>query len=616
MTVVHDDEYRALAEALARDYGVERLARGLSLSSRFHFYLLVCDIPRAVALILDFFRDEVVRQRDAPVRFVVLDPYRAHAHASEPISFDLLVQEVLARLVSPEPDERTNDVIFVIDASKAIAQDEPAWMLMFQRMNEQRNSIAAVLGGPLLLAVPAWLERVFAHAAPDFWSIRTTAVLVHVPEEYLATKPLANAVRSHDMPGIGADETEIEWGDIEKIDQEIESLHKRLQDHPADETAEMALVVWLGRRASYERQQGRISDALTTMQEAYGIFHARLERQGHAGSRPLATYGLQVLLRAARNAGLRDRAIALAEQGVAITRRACELESDNEAHKKALVIMLQELANGHWYTGTPFQAIRARREAYEIAERMHQETPSEIGWCLHLAVSAIGLGDAWTELNDSTNALEAYENARQWSETALALVPQSIKAQLYLCLSYFGIGSAYSGSGALTLAVDAYEKAHAGARRLLDLEPDDIEWLERSALALECLGELHWRMGDLARGLAAKQQSIEILRDNVRRDPERILSRKVLAVSLATQSELLQHANEGQRALDALREADAQFKVLAKTGDMDASTQMFADLCREQINLREAAIAEGVRATLPLTHGEDDVLQPPSKASI
>ena len=157
---------------------VNRVVRSLALSNRFRFYVLVVEgvpVARAVAAIL---QQEVAASREAPARVVRIDPYRARADWPGAIPWMLLIDEVLVPLVDPRADVVAADAIVMIDASAAPEADDDAWRVLFQRMNERRNVIAAGLRGALVLAVPARMERVFAHAAPDFWSIRSLSVVV------------------------------------------------------------------------------------------------------------------------------------------------------------------------------------------------------------------------------------------------------------------------------------------------------------------------------------------------------------------------------------------------------------------------------------------------------
>jgi hypothetical protein len=162
-------------DELHKSEEVNQLVYALSLAERFYFASVVCDGPRVADALLDTLRDRVSQERGAPVRLVRLDPHKGYE--DQPIPFERMVEQVLAQLVAPDPEEQSSDVVFVIDASRALQRDD-AWGTLFQRMNERRNTIVKKLAGPLLLCVPPRLEQVFARMAPDFWSICSLAVVV------------------------------------------------------------------------------------------------------------------------------------------------------------------------------------------------------------------------------------------------------------------------------------------------------------------------------------------------------------------------------------------------------------------------------------------------------
>ena len=157
-----------------QDPGVRRLVQSIGLSRQFAFFLLVADTPRVAQEAFAVLEEGVAGERGEAVHLVQLEPYQAHA----PIRFELLVDEVLAPLVDPTEAMASARAIVVIDASGAPPRDDDAGKLLFHRMNERRNVIAAALPGTLVLALPPRLEPLFAHAAPDFWSIRSLAVVV------------------------------------------------------------------------------------------------------------------------------------------------------------------------------------------------------------------------------------------------------------------------------------------------------------------------------------------------------------------------------------------------------------------------------------------------------
>ncbi|HEU4409392.1 MAG TPA: hypothetical protein VFS43_29300 [Polyangiaceae bacterium] len=143
------------------------------LSERFHFYVAVCETPRAADALLDELASKLPAERGAEVRFVRLDPYAKHEEFGEPLSADEVVAAALEPLVYPPEANRRHGVVHVLDASRAAPEDEQAFRWLFGRMNERRNHIARALGGELVLLATPDVEQLFVEAAPDFWSIRS-----------------------------------------------------------------------------------------------------------------------------------------------------------------------------------------------------------------------------------------------------------------------------------------------------------------------------------------------------------------------------------------------------------------------------------------------------------
>jgi hypothetical protein len=171
-------DYALPPAALRADPGVGRLVRSLGLSDRFRFYLLVVEGAPAARAVAALLQQEVAAAREVQVCVMRLDPYRLPADWRGGIPWRLLVDEVLVPLVEAGPEVARAEAIVMVDASAAPEADGEAWRVLFQRMNERRNLVAAGLRGALVLAMPPWMERVFAHAAPDFWSIRSLSVAI------------------------------------------------------------------------------------------------------------------------------------------------------------------------------------------------------------------------------------------------------------------------------------------------------------------------------------------------------------------------------------------------------------------------------------------------------
>lgn len=179
------------ATALRTDPEVGRLVRSVALSDRFRFYLLVVEAAPAQPLAVLLER-EVAEAREGPARVVRIDPYRASVTSPTfrgAMPWRLLVDRVLVPLLDPPAEVAAAEAIVMIDASAAPEADDEAWRTLFQRMNERRNVVAACLRGALVLVIPARMERLFAHAAPDFWSIRSlSAVVTGSPTAFAARR--------------------------------------------------------------------------------------------------------------------------------------------------------------------------------------------------------------------------------------------------------------------------------------------------------------------------------------------------------------------------------------------------------------------------------------------
>jgi hypothetical protein len=155
---------------------VTRLVRSIGLSDRFRFYLVVTDSPaRALAVASELERD-VAAAREAPAHVARLDPYREPLDYAGPVPWRLLAERILSALLNPAPALAASDAIVLADATAAPPEDDASFRLLFERMNERRDLVASAMSGALVLVLPLRLERVFAEAAPDFWSIRSLAI--------------------------------------------------------------------------------------------------------------------------------------------------------------------------------------------------------------------------------------------------------------------------------------------------------------------------------------------------------------------------------------------------------------------------------------------------------
>jgi hypothetical protein len=148
-----------------------RLLRALTLSKRYHLYIVACPTPRAAESLLDWLGHELPRARGEPVEFVRLDPHGGRRQSS-----GLAREEIVRRVLSPLLEPRSaweRGKLAIVDASRAEEVDDDAWRWLFSRWNEQRNAVQARLHSELVLLLTSRLTNLFARAAPDVWSTRS-----------------------------------------------------------------------------------------------------------------------------------------------------------------------------------------------------------------------------------------------------------------------------------------------------------------------------------------------------------------------------------------------------------------------------------------------------------
>ncbi len=148
-----------------------RLLRALALSRRFHLLLAYVESPRAADQLVRALAEELPRLREAPVELVRLDPYEGR-ESDAPLEDGELADRILIPLLSPTEKQRAHGVVHVVDASRAAPADTEAWGRLFALWNEKRNALQQ-LGGEVVVLLPEGLDRLFATAAPDVWSIRS-----------------------------------------------------------------------------------------------------------------------------------------------------------------------------------------------------------------------------------------------------------------------------------------------------------------------------------------------------------------------------------------------------------------------------------------------------------
>jgi tetratricopeptide (TPR) repeat protein len=191
---IADAQYRQLTPTLrrlARDDETARLARAIALSQGFSLQLASCDSPLLAQALILCLATQVPALRGAGCKMVRLVPTRPdevnEALDPQPLDPQALGREVFDRLFAADAEPRA---IF-LDATDSRADDRPAWLWLFQRLNERRNHLR-VIGAALILLLPPDLEPELPVFAPDLWSVRSVATrFTTIPDPSATTEPLA-----------------------------------------------------------------------------------------------------------------------------------------------------------------------------------------------------------------------------------------------------------------------------------------------------------------------------------------------------------------------------------------------------------------------------------------
>jgi len=238
--------------ALAEQPEASQLCEVLALTEGFQFQLVVCETPRTSAALLLWLDTEIARRRGEPVSLMRLSPYPLttwDVHAG--LSQEQLAQLILGPLVS-SPDMAAEVRMVFIDASQASSKDHEAWVGLFHRLNERRNLFAGHLLAPLSLCLPPGLEVEFIRAAPDLWSIRSSALTVREPTSQRVSTPITRQAEPFSLaPEVTAEEL----------------AQARQTAAAGNPVALRRLAILLRRQAIVDRLKGNLSKALQTLVE-------------------------------------------------------------------------------------------------------------------------------------------------------------------------------------------------------------------------------------------------------------------------------------------------------------------------------------------------------------
>jgi tetratricopeptide (TPR) repeat protein len=313
--------------------------------------------------------------------------------------------------------------VFIIDASNSGKQDEEAWMIFFQRMNEVRNTIMKCLSAPLLLIVTSALEIEFALRAPDFWSIRSNVARAE------ADKAIPPELA--DLSRIQVEYTKVfEKSEVERVQEQIKELRERVAVTPVASSTERAFVILLTRLGDYEMQSGSLNRA----QQAY--------KESLRGMRELV-------------------------------RR----DSQNSEWRRALANSLEKVGDVYEAFGNLEKTFSAYEEGLEIKRSLAKIDPERTEeWCWDLSAGLLRAGDKYIDNGNLEKGFAAYRESLELRESLIEMNPAQDLYHFDLAVSYSRIALAAEAMNDRQAAIDYFHKAISRLEPLTKRRPDVTAW--------------------------------------------------------------------------------------------------------------------------------------------
>lgn len=419
-----------------------RLLRALTLSRRFHLYLVYCDRPRVAASVIEDIKRLVATERDgATVVHEVIDFGGLRVGEER---FVGRVKQVLLALQTGTPEGLKDKRVHVVDASHALAAEREAWERFFWLLNPTREVVRARLEGELVLVMPSWMEASFRANAPDYWTIRSGSDgfwLTAKPWTEAAAPAAAErapssstddpiALRGAFLRALGRSQEALTSGRTEEATEgareAVAAARTRWQGYPEQTEALIDLGDALVAEARALEAKGELPGALASARETVARGRELLARDPER----VESHGKMVeraALEASLHARRDDTQEALRAQQEAVEHaRAAHAADGSAGATRQLVEQLHALATIYAQHGKGEQARKALHDALPLLHAASDE-----GLRARVEEEIEGLRGMKGEVaeGDDTRAIGTTSEERQASNS---LIPQVVGAPSHL----------------------------------------------------------------------------------------------------------------------------------------------------------------------------------------
>ncbi|WP_374246591.1 tetratricopeptide repeat protein [Zoogloea sp.] len=532
---------------------LQRLANALALGDGFQFHILVCHSPLQVGQSLTTLAEAIPALRGGSLITRPLLPATFSPDKPLDSALTAAVTEGLSTLPPPAADER---VLAVLDASFVAETEIPAWRQLFRRLNEQRNAVADQVDAALLLCLSPTLEPIFAHEAPDFWSIR--GVSVRLEAEAQPTLPSSQFIQAAPSAEISLAPLASTADELPALRQAVEALRQRASANPDNLDIRHTLVIQLGRLGDAMHRSGCSLDAVQAYLESRDILEQLIAAKPDIASlHANLAVAFERLGEVMTALGQGEDAREYFLKALAIGERLALAEPQHTNYQRNLSVVYNKLGDLMTSLGHAFEAHEYFEKALDIREQLAQVEPQHSIYQRDLSVSYNRLGALMVALGKSNEASDYIAKALAIAQRLAQAEPQRADYQRDLSVSCIKLGDLMTALGKGDEARDYFLKALDIAQRLAQAEPQRADYQRDLSVSYNKLGDLMTALGkgDEARDYFLK--ALDIAQRLAQAEPQRADYQRDLIVSLvriaqtdpAHAVEHLRHALDIARAL-------------------------------------------------------------------
>lgn len=568
---------------------LQRLANALALGDGFQFHILVCHSPLQVRQSLTTLAEAIPALRGGSLitRPLLPDPFSP----DKPLDSTLTaaVTEGLSTLPPPAADER---VMAVLDASFVAETEIPAWRQLFRRLNEQRNAVADQVDAALLLCLSPTLEPIFAHEAPDFWSIR--GVSVRLEAEAQPTLPSSQFIQAAPSAEISLAPLASTADELPALRQAVEALRQRASANPDDLSSQYSLAIQLGRLGDVLRNRSQSVEAIKTYREVQTLLeHLTAVKQDVVYQRNLAVAYERLGDLMASN-GQIDEAHQFFIKGLEITLVLAEREPQQSEYQRDLLLACIKLGDVMTTLGNHNEAHQLFSMALDIAQHLARTEPQRTDYQCDLSLAYHRLGDHWSAIGNNTNARQLIRKALEIHQHLAQAEPQRADYQRNLSFSYEKLGD-------ISRALGLNEEAHRNLLKAIDIrkslaraEPQRTDYLRDLSVAYGKLGDMLIALGNTGEAHHLFRQALDVQQRLAQAEPQRADLQRDLIVSHVKLAE-----NNRAEAASHLEKALALAQRLKASGQtVQGLDWMVGDLADRLARAQRDSGADGANGNL------------------